>query len=278
MSRGLATAAICWTGVILGGMAPLLAQGAGDGGAAHPPPPANRILDDAELFKRAPERLTAISERLVAFEKEHGIPIYLVVYAGVIRGNVTQRAQELYEAWVGAGRDGIVIVCDTDTREVDLGLPGQQPEDLEGGRKSVTRLPAYRMVPVLAALRMELDGVRKRVDYLDGMTRILTERLGAVLDESGTERQLWSNYTLAAVLVGAGAMVVLLGLWANRRLRAMETKEREKFYFPEVLVGIRLGAPFGGGRVSEVDFSAPKGLVRDAPQGGASDEARGDFG
>ena len=60
---------------------------------------------------------------------------------------------------------------------------------------------------------------------------------------------------LVAVLLVVGLVITGMGIFVHRRMRVVEERAREQFFFPDVTVGSRLGAPFCGGRQSVVDFS-----------------------
>jgi len=68
----------------------------------------------------------------------------------------------------------------------------------------------------------------------------------------------WSdvgNLKLMAVFFGIIALFVLLGTLMWMKFRSAEVKSNTSHYFPEVEVAQRLGAPYGGGCVSEASFA-----------------------
>lgn len=119
----------------------------------------------------------------------------------------------------------------------------------------MTRLPPYRLLPIIRDLRQELGEEGDRVEYLDQLTEILTNRLG----ESLAAEPEGAGATLKYIGLGAAgaAALCLVGFFVNRRLRAAEERARIRFFFPEVHVATRLGAPSGGGRTSVVRFGTP---------------------
>lgn len=231
--------------------------------ALLPDPPADFLLDHGQIFERHPERKQALAERLQNFAAEHDLPIYVVVYAGLIDSTLPRRARLLYDKWIGPDRDGVVLVFNSDTRSHELLTPRQGHASLRDGTGRVTRLADYNLIPILAELRVTLEGIEDRLDYLDRSTEILCIRLGQVLATKPAGITDRSVLKLGAFTLGLGLVLTLLGIFANRRLRRADQRARERFYFPEVTVGVRLGAPFCGGRLSVVEFSrSPQGTAK----------------
>lgn len=223
--------------------------------ALLPDPPVEYLLDEGRLFERHPERKQVLIDRLQRFAAEYDLPIYVVAYAGIIDSNLSRRTRLLYDKWIGPDREGVLLVYNSDSRTQEILTPRQGHASLEDGEGRVTRLSDYKMIPILAELRVTLDGVEDRVDYLDRSTEILCTRLGDLLDTKSAGIGDRSVLTLVAATLVIGLVLTLLGIFANRRLRQADHRARERFYFPEVTVGARLGAPFCGGRLSVVDFS-----------------------
>ncbi len=224
--------------------------------ARLPGPPADHILDVAEIFKRHPDRYEEISRRLRRLHEEHDLPVYLAIYAGILDSNLNRRSRLLYDKWIGPDRDGVVVVYESDTRGREIVTPSSKFANLEESTGRLSRLPDYQMIPILAELQVTLEGVEDRVDFLDRTTEILAVRLDALMKEKPAGIGDRSNLKLVAVTLAIGVALTLLGVLGNRRLRVVEENARERFYFPDVTVGARLGAPFCGGCQSIVDFSS----------------------
>jgi hypothetical protein len=63
------------------------------------------------------------------------------------------------------------------------------------------------------------------------------------------------NLTMIVVFSGFVILIPLIGILVRQLLLASSIRSNEKYYFPDVQVGLRLGAPYGGGWVSEKSFS-----------------------
>ncbi len=224
-----------------------------------PMPPPSHVLDVAGLFDRHPEKLREISGMLRDLEAKHGVPVYLAVYGGLLRGGVTDQAKVLFDTWIDEGEDGMIVVCDTDTQQLDVGLPVASFRRMEDDAAMMSRLPDVEVIPILFELKEKLAGREDRVDYLVEMTEHLTMRLDEVLSVrrgGGLDRDSWM---IAGITLLVGGGLALLGWLASRRLQGAEEKAREQFFFPDVLVGVRLGAQNGGGRVAVRSFGKGSG-------------------
>lgn len=222
---------------------------------ALPEAPLNYLLDEGDLFGRHPHQFEMIAERLVAFVSAHDLPVYVVVYAGLMDSNLIRRANFLFDKWIGPEGDGVVLVYNSDTMEYQLVLPQKGLASFRDGQGSPARLLEFQLSPIDRELEVTLDGVEDRIDYLNRTTEILCQRLDEILSQEPSRIVDRSSMNLVAVVLGIGVVLTLLGVFANRRLRRAEERIRERFYFPDVTVGARLGAPFCGGRYSVVDFS-----------------------
>lgn len=227
--------------------------------------PPSRVLDAGEVFHRYPEKLKEISASLKQIEKTHGIPIYLVVYSGLIRTSVTRQAKDLFALWVGPDRDGIVVVCDTDEARVELGLPGASYRSMDDERAHISRLPDSHIVPIVRELKRTVDETAAPADYIPQMVDILTTRLDAVLTVEPRGWKEKATWKIGLVTIGLGALVGVVGFWVSRFLKQAEEKAREQFLFPDVLVRSRLGANCGGGKVATGHFAEAEPVDPVAP-------------
>lgn len=225
------------------------------GGLEMPLPPPSHVLDAGDVFARDPEKLAEISTRLKELEKKHGVPVYLAVYSGLIRTSVARQSKDLFDLWVGEGKDGIVMVCDTDDSRIDLGLPKASHFAMDDERSRMTRLPESRIVPIVRELKRDVDRSADPVDYLPEMTVILTTRLDEMLSVKPTSWRDGSAWKVGMVTIAVGIFLAVLGFWVSRFLKQSDQKERESFHFPEVLVRSRLGANCGGGKVAVMSYA-----------------------
>jgi hypothetical protein len=219
-----------------------------------PAAPGGMVLDEAGLFDRDPEGLAKISSRLLELRDEHDLDVYLVVYGGLLDTTLEKRTQQLYDLWIGRENDGLVVVWDSDTGLLDFGIPTAGYYDIDGEGGPVTRLPDHRLRPVLNEVMASVEGIEDKPAYVDRLSVVLVTRLGWMLRKDQPQGGVSAgSVAIATVLVG-GALG-MLGLWAGKLLRNSEVEAARECYFPDVLVGARLGAAFGGGRIAVVDYN-----------------------
>ena len=157
-------------------------------GAELPLPPSGRVLDEAGLFDRKPRKLEVISQRLNGFVEEHGLPVYLVIYGGLIGEQIDQRSRQLHEAWIGRGQDGLIVVWDSDTGELEFGLPRATYYDAGLRDGEVTRLPDQRVRPVLDEVRAQVEGIAGKTEYAERVSEVLVAQLDGMFRQGKQER------------------------------------------------------------------------------------------
>lgn len=218
-----------------------------------PAKPVTHVLDEAGLFDRHPKRLELISGRLLELQENHDLPVYLVLYGGLLDANLADQARELHRAWIGDRLDGIVVVWDGDMRQLEFGLPMTAHLDLEEQNGPMTRMPDHRLDPVLKEVRSSVEGLDDKRELVERLSVVLVARLDWMLRDLQPRRGITAGEVAVATLA-LGGILGLLGLVAAKFLRQSEIETRRQCYFPDVVVGGRLGASFGGGRVAVVDY------------------------
>jgi hypothetical protein len=231
----------------------LMMVGRSEGAVEYPPAPMGHVLDDAGLFDRYPEQLVEISARLMELEEEHDLPVYIAIYGGLLRSGIKEQTEGLYAKWVGKDVDGVVVVWDSDTRQLEFGLPSAGYYDLGAEDGSATRLPDQRMRPVLSEVFANVKGIESKRAYVDRLSEILVARLDQMLREGERQGGVSAGRVVVATLL-LGGVLAGIALCARRLVRGSGVESRRQCYFPDVLVGSRLGATSGGGRVAVIDY------------------------
>lgn len=273
MKRVLVVGMVLWCG-FLAGRLPGQALGEEDSGLALPPPPPSRVLDDAGLFLRAPERLEKISRRLSELHRDRGWSVYLAVYSGLLGMKPEEQASALHAAWNGGSSEGLVIVYESDTRLVAFGRPLDVPAAGDGGQLAKrSGLAAFELA---AALSGAMDAALSKtlpVDQVEGLVFGVADQLDAALARKTAPERSLDRLRFALIVVGGISVISLLALIGARFAGRSERHRRRIHRFPEVAVGTRLGAPFGGGRVIARRFrgngAGPRAGSGPAASGGA---------
>lgn len=226
-----------------------------------PVPPPSHVLDEAGIFRREAERLQGISERLLRLKRDHGFSVYLAVYPGLLRNTIWEQARALVDGWVGAGNDGLVLVFDIDTRLLEVALPRVTSQEPGGNDLLMPRISEDDVKAILEELKSKRLLGSDRREGLDRLTEILVQRLDALLTEEPRKAETASTVKFVVIVLAVGLVLGVLGMGVHRAMSASEARAREQFYFPEVEVASRLGAPYGGGHRSVVDYGSPESPV-----------------
>lgn len=218
-----------------------------------PPPPANRILDNADLFSRDQEALQRIIQHIRKLETEHGFILHLVTEPLLISSTPNELASALQLAWLPEG-NGIVIVFESDTRRLGLGRADESTPDIEN---LGTQLQSYETVTILTKTLTALDQNAPPVPYLESLIQSLSEKLAQAHQRRQTPPPAGRSLRMALVAIGGLCMLALGTLGIGLLLRRSSPQSNPRLRFPNVDSTERLGAPFGGGSVSSRRFRPP---------------------
>lgn len=222
-----------------------------------PPAPEDRVLDESRVLVRDAGRKETITAALEALEAKHGFRMYFALYDSLYGRDLAGRARVLREAWLGE-RPGMVLVLETDSRTFRIDRPAAPQKEVTPGTQlempestDLSQMDLSRVVRELEGSLMTAgDGAefaeRLGTGIAAGVSTVLDEQ--AALPEGGTKGR---TVLLAIGLIAAAGLVALLVVAGLKRA---EAKSLERYVFPKISVGIRLGAPYGGGKISSRSF------------------------
>ena len=222
-----------------------------------PPPPADGVLDEARILAREPERHRAIAEAIGEVQAKHGFRLYYALYDSLISSSAGERAMQLQQAWLG-DKPGIVLVLETDRGVFRFGqAPPKQEKIGPGGvieRSDPASIPASALVEILRGIEEPLRESKDRGEFSEKLGIGVAQGIGKVLDEQAAEPEGGTRLRMVVLAIGLLAGTGLAALLVVAGLKRAESKSRERFLFPKVTVGMRLGAPYGGGKISSRSF------------------------
>jgi len=224
-------------------------------------PPDNQVLDQANVFLEHPEVLAEMVSRLSRMKDNYEYPVYLAVYYNVLDASLRERADQLYESWIGDSGRGMVIVY-----QLDPVVYGDNPamayhkgDGLDpqfGGEFSP--IPERDMIAMLTKISPQVDS------NADGHHASISALVSALETEITRYHDIpaasWKDsdsLLMIAVFSGFVIAIPLIGMLIRRLLLNSSNQSRKTYYFPDVQVAYRLGAPYGGGWVSEKGFAPP---------------------
>lgn len=225
----------------------------------EPQVPSVHVLDDARIFASEPARLAALEARLSALEAKYGFPVYLVVYDTLIATDVRERSQQFQNQWIGNDDPGMVAVFETDSGAVGIGVHPLKQLELDSGSQIPTMGPLDLSVLEQESIAREVfqrvSRVRDSRDRIEAVVNGMADEITRDLEARAAPASHTATWRIAAFTVGLGAAGGLVVLLAMAWLRRTEHRAKQRYVFPDVNVGTRLGAPYGGGKISSRDFS-----------------------
>lgn len=221
-------------------------------------PPENYLSDQANIFHEHPAALEAIVDSLTRLDNDHAYPVYLVLYYNVLDASLRERADELYEKWIGQSGRGMVIVY-----QLDPVVYGDNPamayhkgDGLElRSEAGAVLIPESDIAAILARIQPEFQRKANIHNELSSWIVALEREIDHYLNVKPASWKDAENVMLIAVFAGFVITIPLVGILIHRLLLASSNELGKTYYFPEVHVAYRLGAPYGGGWTSERTFT-----------------------
>jgi mRNA-degrading endonuclease toxin of MazEF toxin-antitoxin module len=216
-------------------------------GLAQSAPPADGIQDETRAL--TPETHRQLAAELSQFRQDLKCDAWLKATSFMAAGTTLRRQAQITRREWSETRPAVLLAYD---RASNSSAVSFAPVFWE-------RYPAAELVETMQETRRILIDTKLSLDErLALATRALVDRLRSM--ESVRLRQsLWIQrkekpFALAvpALLAGGALMAALFGLVSRRRTSRADLR----FLFPEVQVGMRFGAPYGGGVTAEIKTNA----------------------
>jgi len=224
-------------------------------------PPDNQVLDQANVFLNHPDVLAEMVGRLSRMKADYEYPVYLAIYYNVLDASLRERADQLYESWIGDSGRGMVIVY-----QLDPVVYGDNPamayhkgDGLDphfGGGSSP--IPERDMIAMLTKVSPQVGSdTGAHHSSISALVLALEAEITRYHDIPAASWRDLDSLIMIAVFSGFVIAIPLIGMLIRRLLLSSSNESRKTYYFPDVQVAYRLGAPYGGGWVSEKSFAPP---------------------
>lgn len=225
-----------------------------------PPPPADGILDEARILSRDPARYRAIAEAIAELEAKHGFRMYYALYDTLISSNAGDRAITLQRAWLGE-KPGIVLVIETDRGTFRFEQAAPKKEKI-GPAQSMevadpSSISAFALGDLIHDIEPALRESKDRGEFAEKLGIGFSQGVLKLLDERAAAPKDNTRVRMIVLAIGLLAGTGLVALLVVAGLKRAESKAQERYVFPQVNVGMRLGAPYGGGKISSRSFREP---------------------
>lgn len=232
-------------------------------GLSVPPKPPKHVLDQARLFVVETDRLEAMEARIAEFSGRTGYELQVAFFDSLIGVDLPEKVVLLQEEWLGDG-PGLVLVVIADSGEWQIGWASTPDVRTEGGGLvpvlDERDLAPQDQIGVVQALRdlprMSAGSIEGAEELVGTLLSSLEPSFRAESAKTGQRMRFW------VLGIGLLAGLMLLAMLAVTWTRRLDAKRRDLLVFPEVVVGQRLGASSGGGKISSRSFSRSPG--RDA--------------
>ena len=215
------------------------------------PPPADGLVDHAGLGLRNPALVAKLREDIRQLRDDHGFQLYILLESVLVSGDPQLLAGRLRRSWIPKG-DGMVLVFEMDTRSLGIGQSFEQ--EVDPTKAPVGQVPSYETNLILEKAWTNVNATSAELmletfasQVVDGYNEYFLRKNQPVSRDRSVKMGL--------IIVGGAAALALLGLMAGLLVRRSDNRGGGRcFYFPEVRVSERLGAPYGGGEVSSRRF------------------------
>lgn len=222
--------------------------------APLPPPPEDRIMDEAHVFSFDPDIRDALSARLIEAYDEKGLDVYVAAYSFLIDESIERRAERLQKAWISNPR-GLVVVYVRGGGQMTFAAS-------ENVEEFLPRIDLEELFSVAAMSARQFQEPSRRIKAaVEQILFLLEERLHAVTEHQTLFRK---DILLLAGLVMAAIFVLTLVGFA---IAKVESRPARFYYFPPVSVYCRFGASYGGGSMAEVSFGQIQSGATTRPPG-----------
>jgi hypothetical protein len=222
-----------------------------------PPPPADGILDEARILSRDTDRHRAIAEAISQLQEKYKFHLYYALYDSLIGSNAGTQAVRLQKAWLG-DQPGIVIVLETDSGIFRFGQVAPKQQEIEPGKNLELAEPltfsSFELTELVRSMEDSLKSAADRSDYAEKLGIGTAQGISTLLEQREAAPGGDTHVRMVVLAIGLLAATGLLALLVVAGLKRAEAKSQERYVFPKVNVGMRLGAPFGGGKVSSRSF------------------------
>lgn len=226
-----------------------------------PPAPEDRLHDESRVLARDEDRRREILDALAALEAKHGFRLYFVLYDSLYGRSLEDRARDLQEAWL-RDQPGMVMVLETDSRTFRFSMPPPPEREIEPGTRlempRATDLSQLELSNVVRGLEGSLKTAGEGAEFALRLGTGVAGGVSSVFDEQAARPDSVDKGRLILLAIGLFAVAGLVALLVVAGLKRAEARSLERYVFPKISVGIRLGAPYGGGKISSRNFGRGK--------------------
>lgn len=210
-----------------------------------PPVPPDQILDEAGLLD--PSTRAGLRQQIQKLKAQANVDLFVAAYT-LLPEKIATRAQRLRDHW-GKSDRSVMVVYRRGSQELTFSANGNNDTFIPIGELLLMYEDA-----ITAALAFESPRERILAAVQSLSTAIIRDL--AIRD---TNRSFFTAEIIKLIAAITATILVIGGiaLLFVRRAQSRAHKRETGCVFPEVAVSRRLGAPFGGGTVADINFAKP---------------------
>lgn len=216
------------------------------------PAPADGVVDQAGLGHRNPALIAKLKEDIRRLRDDHGFHLYVVLESVLVSGNSQLVANRLRRSWIPNG-DGMVLVFELDTKSLGIGQSFEQEADPT--KAPPGQVPSYETMAILEEARDVVNADNSSEAMMESFVGKMVAGYNEYFTRKNAPVPQERTVKVGLIIVGAAAALALLGMLAALLVKRSDRRGGGRcYYFPEVQMSERLGAPYGGGEVSSRRF------------------------
>lgn len=223
-------------------------------------PPESRVYDPDNVFRLHQEELQEISVALKELKAKHDFDAYVIVFSGLIGSNVVIEGEAAHQKWLAPENDGLIFTIDI--QNPGGGDTGRSRQLYAGDFMERGLMPRILMADLedLIGQASETMGgdapmEEKIRNFTLKISELIADRLQANKEAEPGKEALDFMGWMALAFLGVGLLMAIL----SKVLGRAQEKAARVYRFPDVLVGERLGAPNGGGKITWTDYGSQSG-------------------
>lgn len=211
-----------------------------------PDPLSPGLTDESGVLGKGSDAQRRVAAMIEDLERERGYRIFLVIERSLISSNANDMAAQLQQEWLPEG-GGMVVVYESDTRELGLGRNLDPEEGISEGEIGVPSYELFRIIGHALTAADKKEGAEKPEIFIEALMAEICEEIEAYFAKKEAPAESGRSLRLALVTVGALSLLALCGMGLSWLSGKADRRQAETRVFPVIDVPERLGAPYGGG-------------------------------
>jgi hypothetical protein len=212
-----------------------------------PDAPETGLWDRQGLFDNNDAAKQRVIEALSGLRAEYGYRLFVVIEGTIIGSKSDKFADDIQKKWLPEG-GGMVLLYESDKRRIQYGLSPDMADEITEGR---TLVSSHDIIQIFSKAFEACKEIRDNQIFIERfILELCTNFEEAIYKKDQQPENEGRALRLALIVMGAVAILALMGLILGMLIGRAGGKRRRVKSFPEVDVVERLGAPYGAALAS----------------------------